>query len=124
MVHIVWAVPCRVPCREGDIMLSQIMEDLLWQYLQKGDLTGFINAVYMNIMGEAWFVIPYFTIFALLYVKTESLAYCAIVWILLSGVLLYAFPAEAATVAGLFLVLAVGVILFRVAMHFFSRLSI
>jgi hypothetical protein len=105
-------------------MLLTVMEDLLWQYLQNGDLIGFINAVYQSIMGEAWFIIPYFAIFALLYVKTESLSYCAIVWILLSSVLLYAFPAEAGTVAGLFLVLAVGIILFRVAMHFFTRISI
>jgi len=105
-------------------MMLQVMEDLLWQYLQRGDLIGFINAVYLNIIGEAWFIIPYFTVFALLYIKTESLAYCAIVWILLSSTLLYAFPAEAGTVAGLFLVLAIAVILYRVAMHFFTRISI
>jgi hypothetical protein len=101
-----------------------VMDDLLWQYLLNGDFTGFINAVFLSIMGEAWYVIPYFCLFTLLYIKTESLAYCAIVWILLSGVLLYAFPSTAATVAGFFLVLAIAVILYRVAMHFYSRITI
>lgn len=88
---------------------------MLDQYLMQGDLIGFINAVYLNLLGEAWYIIPYFIIFALCYIKTESLEYCAILWILLSGVLLYTFPTQAATVGALFLILGIAIILYRLA---------
>jgi hypothetical protein len=92
-----------------------VLEDLLSQYLLNGDLGGFINAVYLSILGEAWYVIPYFILFTLIYIKTESLEYCAILWILLSGLLLYTVPAQAATVGALFLVLGIAIILYRLA---------
>jgi hypothetical protein len=95
--------------------MISVLDDLLSQYLMQGDLIGFINAVYLNIMGEAWYIIPYFIIFALTFIKTESLEYCAILWILLSGVLLYAFPTQAGTVGALFLILGIAIILYRLA---------
>jgi hypothetical protein len=99
--------------------MISVLDDLLSQYLLKGDLIGFVNAVYLNIMGEAWYIIPYFIIFALTFIKTESLEYCAILWILLSGVLLYVFPTQAATVGAMFLILGIAIILYRLASHVF-----
>lgn len=91
------------------------MSDLLSQYLMQGDFIGFINAVYMSILGELWFAIPLLILFVPLYIKTESLEFCAILWILIGGLLIAMLPAMAATTGTLLLVLGLAVLLYRLA---------
>jgi len=89
--------------------------DLLTQYLMQGDFFGFINAVYLSILGELWFAIPLMILFVPLYIKTESLEFCAILWILIGGSLIAILPAMAATTGTLLLVLGLAVLLYRLA---------
>ena len=91
------------------------MSDLLSQYLMQGDFIGFINAVYMSILGELWFAIPLLILFVPLYIKTERLEFCAILWILIGGLLIAMLPAMAATTSTLLLVLGLAVLLYRLA---------
>ena len=91
------------------------MSDLLSQYLMQGDFIGFINAVYTSILGELWFAIPLLILFVPLYIKTESLEFCAILWILIGGLLIAMLPAMAATTGTLLLVLGLAVLLYRLA---------
>lgn len=93
------------------------MADLLSQYLLKGDLIGFINAVYTSLIGELWFAIPLMIIFIPLYIKTRSIAYCALLWMLLGGILIGLLPAQAATVGSIFVILGVAIILFKLVSH-------
>jgi len=81
----------------------------------QGDFIGFINAVYMSILGELWFAIPLLILFVPLYIKTESLEFCAILWILIGGLLIAMLPAMAATTGTLLLVLGLAVLLYRLA---------
>jgi len=91
------------------------MSDLLTQYLMQGDFIGFINAVYVSILGELWFAIPLMILFIPLYIKTESLEFCAILWVLIGGSLIAMLPAMAATTGTLLLVLGLSVLLYRLA---------
>ena len=89
------------------------LTDLLGQYLAKGDLIGFINAVYTNLIGEFWFAIPLLFITLPLYLKTGSLEFVAIVWMLTGSALIAILPAMASTVGTIFLVLGIGILLYR-----------
>lgn len=88
------------------------MSDLL-SYLLQGNLLGFVNAVYTSILGELWFAIPLMLLFIPLYIKTESIEFCAILWVLLGGILVGLLPGIASTTGTLLLVLGIAAILYR-----------
>ena len=92
-----------------------VLTDLFEQYLFKGDFFGFIDGVYLSIIGRMWYVFPLLFIFVPLYIKTQSLEFCAILWILVGGALIALLPAQAATVGTLFLVLGIAVLLYKLA---------
>ncbi|MEM4454454.1 MAG: LamG domain-containing protein [Thermofilaceae archaeon] len=85
----------------------------LWQYLFAGDVPGFTVAVWTLLMRQVFWVIPYFAVFILVYIKTESLEYCAILFTLLSGFFLLSMPAEVGAVAWIFLAVALGYLLYK-----------
>lgn len=86
--------------------------DLL-QYLLNGDLFGFVDAVYFNLLGEIWYAIPLLLIFLPIYIKTESIEFCAILWVLIGSLLISLLPALAATTGTVLLVLGLGILLYR-----------
>ena len=95
------------------------MSDLLSQYIMNGDLIGFINAVYTSLIGEIWYAIPLAIIFIPLYIKTGSLTFCSIMWILLGGVLVGLLPARAAAAGTVFIILGIAVLLYKLASRAF-----
>ena len=99
-------------------MLS-VFSDLLSQYLMNGDLIGFINAVYTSLLGEIWYAIPLAIIFIPLYIKTGSLTFCSIMWILLGSLLVGLLPARAATVGTTFIILGIAVLLYKLVSRAF-----
>lgn len=95
----------------------------LWPYIVVGDLIGLVIAVYATTMG-AFFFAALLLIFSLpLYIRTQSLTYCVIVWVVCSGLVLtlvpLSLPATVLHVISIFIVLAVGGILYTL----FGRLN-
>lgn len=88
--------------------------------LESDDYIGFAISTYTSLVGEAFWIFPYLIIFVPLYIKTESIEYCGIVFILLSSFFLTVFPAEVGTVAAVFLVIGVGLLFYRIAAQAFK----
>ena len=82
-------------------------------YLMSGDLFGFADAVYSGLVGELWLLIPLLILFVPLYIKTESLEFCGILWMLLGGLLIGFLPARATAVGTVLLVLGIAAVLYR-----------
>lgn len=91
---------------------------LLWQYVVVGDLVGLVTAVYTMQMGEYFYASLMLLLTVPLYIRTQSLTFCVLLWIICSGLLLAFVPLMVQKIVGLFMVLAVGGVLFML----FSRL--
>lgn len=92
--------------------------DLIRQYLQKGDIIGFINAVFTLTIGEFWYVFPLMFIFIPLYIKTGSLEYVVVLWILIGGILTAMLPAPAMQITAILTVLGIAFILYRLVRRY------
>ena len=86
---------------------------LLNQYFAAGDFMGFILAIYANVMGELILGVIVLIITIPLYLRTESLAYVSVVWILLGGAFVYLFPAGTFKLAYILVALGVGGLLYK-----------
>ena len=69
-------------------LIIQVAADLLDQYLQGGDLVGFIIAVYTSLIGEIFFGLIILIVSIPLYLRTQSVMYCSILWITVSSLLI------------------------------------
>jgi hypothetical protein len=90
----------------------------LWQFLFAGDFVGLVVAVYTTKMGEYFFAALMLLLGVPLYIRTQSLTFVVLLWVLCSGLLLAFVPLMVSKIVGLFIILAVGGILFML----FSRL--
>jgi len=89
------------------------MSDAIIDLLSRGDLIAALIRIYTSVMGEApFYALLLLTVSATLYIRTQSLAFVAAVWLLLWGVLLPVLPASARNFAVLMMVLAVGALLY------------
>ena len=86
---------------------------LMKQYLRVGNLVGFVTAIYVNLIGEAFFGILILIISVPLYLRTQSFAYVSILWILLSGTLVYVLPLGTVKIVWIFLILGIGGLLYK-----------
>jgi len=85
---------------------------LLLTYLQAGDYLGFIIACYTTRIGQLAYVIIVLMFTVPLALRTQSITYVAIVWIILGGVFQAAVPLIGpATV--IFEILGIGALIFR-----------
>jgi len=89
------------------------MDDLLSQYLLKGDLIGFIIALYTSVMGEVFFAFILLGISVPLYIRTQSLAYVTVVWIILGALLEAIIPTTGLSLGKILMVLGVAAILYQ-----------
>lgn len=90
---------------DGDI-------DLLLQYLLAGDLLGFIVACYTTRIGQVFYALIALIITVPLAIRTQSITYVAIIWILLGGLFQAAMPVIS-PVAVFLIILGVGSLLYR-----------
>ena len=71
------------------------MAGVLWEKLLEGDLLGFLVSCYTTMLGNPDIFYGLLTMITtgVLYIRTQSLLYVSIVWILLGGILIVAMPA-------------------------------
>jgi len=79
------------------------------------DFTGFITETYSGLIGELWLTIPLLIIFVPLYIKTESIEFCAILWVLAGSILIVTLSEVAFTTGSILLMLGIAIILYRLA---------
>lgn len=86
--------------------------DLLTQYLLAGDLFGFIVACYTTRIGQVFYAILALMVTIPLALRTQSITYVAIIWILIGGLFQVAMPVVS-PVAVLLIILGVGSLFYR-----------
>lgn len=94
------------------------MDTTLWQYVISGDLLGLVVAVYISRMRGIFYGVVLLLMSVPIYIRTQSLTYCLILWVLCSGLLFYFMPIVSQSIIGLFAVLTLGGLIFML----FSRL--
>jgi hypothetical protein len=87
-------------------------------YLLSGDIFGFFMAVYAQSFGsvDVFFGVVAMLIVVPLYIRTKSLAFLSIAWILLGSLFLVAMPLVSG-MAVMFLVFGVASLLYMVFMR-------
>ena len=91
-----------------------IATDLLSTYLMKGDLIGFLMALYTSTMGDLFYGLLVVAFTIPLWIKTGSFIYVAAIWMLIGFTLEALIPSPALSLGKVLLVLAVAAILFKV----------
>ncbi len=86
--------------------------DLLTQYLLAGDLLGFLVACYTTRIGQVFYAIVALIITVPLAIRTQSITYVAIIWVILGGLFQAAMPVVS-PVAVFLIILGVGSLLYK-----------
>lgn len=89
--------------------------DLITSWLQSGDITGFLIAVYTSELGGLFYVTFLMMISIPLYLKYGAIP-TAIIWVLFWGGMEIAVPAVALDIGLIMLGLSIGFLLFSVYM--------
>lgn len=89
------------------------MDDFLTQYLFQGDLVGFIIAVWTSSMGQMFYGMLIAILTVPLYMRTQSLTYVSILWLLSWGILQTMLPLAVWNIGHVFLILGTGGLLFK-----------
>jgi len=87
--------------------------DPLIQHLQQGNLLAFITGLYTRVLGTLFYVILILLVSVPLYIKTQSLAYLCILWILLGGVLVALVPIEGFQIGWILIIIGIAGLLYR-----------
>jgi len=85
----------------------------LTTYLKNGDLIGFIVSPYTNLMGDMFWALIVLIISFPIYMKTGSLSYVAVMWLLLGSALGSLIPASANRIAWILIGLGVSIIFYK-----------
>lgn len=80
--------------------------------LLSGDVTGFVFSIYSGVLGQYATGIMLLTIFAIIYIRTNSIVYGVIMWILVGGALATWLPTGGLNVAQLFVAMGIGGLLY------------
>lgn len=86
--------------------------NLLLQYLLHGDMIGLVIAVYTSTMGEWFFGAVMLIVSVPLYIRTQSVTYCVVLWLVCSGMLMVIVPFQFQKVISLFIILTVAGIIY------------
>lgn len=93
------------------LIYSQL--DPKWQYLRLGDLIGLILAIFTERIG-AWFYVLLSLLFAVpLYIRTQSIIYVAVTWLIYYSVCAVMLPIEVAYVSYIFIGLSCFALLYK-----------
>jgi len=87
--------------------------ELMNQYLKTGNLVGFVFAIYSSLIGDLIFGIIILIISIPLYLRTQSLAYVALLWLLLGSMFAFLIPIPARMTGYVFMILGVAGILYK-----------
>jgi len=85
----------------------------LLQYLLNGDLIGFINAIYISLIGELFYGLIVLMVTVPIYIRTQSLGYVCIVWLLVGALLQVVLPVATFNIGWVFIVLGLAGILWK-----------
>jgi hypothetical protein len=86
---------------------------LLGTYLLEGNFFGFIIGVYTTRIGQLFYGLFIFFLSLPLYLRTQSILYCAVLWLLLGGLFIVAVPIIS-PIAVLFVIFGVTALIYRV----------
>jgi hypothetical protein len=87
--------------------------DLMNTYLKNQNFVGFLVAIYTSIMGELFYGMLILIITIPLYLRTQSLIYCAIVWLVLGSFFAAILPVSASHIAYFFIAISLTSILYK-----------
>lgn len=87
--------------------------DLMNIYLKNKNFVGFLVAIYTSIMGELFYGMLILIITIPLYLRTQSLIYCAIVWLVLGSFFAAILPVSASHIAYFFIAISLTSILYK-----------
>lgn len=65
--------------------INVVTDNLLIQYLLSGDFIGFITACYTSKIGQGFYALVLLVVFGVMYNRTQSIALCSIMWLLLGS---------------------------------------
>jgi len=91
------------------------MADLLTTWLQTGDISGFLIAIYTSEVGPLFYAFVLMMISTPVYLKYGAIA-TAIIWVLFWGTLEIAMPAIALDIGIIMLGLSIGFLIFSIYM--------
>lgn len=86
--------------------------DLLMTYLVEGNLLGFIVACYTSRIGQFFWMIIILMFTVPLALRTNSIVYVAVVWLVLAGVFQAVIP-MISPVAVIFVIMAITGLIYR-----------
>jgi len=87
--------------------------DLMNTYLKNKNFVGFIVAIYSSTLGELFYGMLILIITLPIYLRTQSLIYCAIVWLVLGSFFAAILPVSASHVAYFFIAISLTSILYK-----------
>ena len=82
--------------------------DALWNFLLNMDILGFVQAIFIGTVGELFYGILALTLLLIVYGRTKSITYVAIIWVFLGTLLLPMIPAAGWGIGAVLLYLSLG----------------
>jgi len=88
------------------------VSDAIMDLLLQGDFIRAVVEIYTSVMGQAFYAAVLLALSVPLYIRTQSLAFVAAVWLLVWGVLQVVMPAPAVNFGVFMMALAAGVLIY------------
>lgn len=82
--------------------------------LENGDLSGFVLGTYTDIIGDFFWALVFLGCLTPIYIRTQSIGYMAILWVILGSLLELVVPAAGASLGKILLILGLAVVLYRI----------
>jgi len=82
------------------------------QYFMSGNLIGFIESIYINLVGYTFYLLPLLGIGIVVWIRTQSAMFVAFLWVASGGSLWAILPPEAKMLGFWFMVLGTTVAIF------------
>lgn len=108
----IYPTPTPTPYFPVTISLPNLISNLI-AYLEAGDLLGFLVACYTSVIGQLFYVILILCFTVPLALRTQSITYVSIVWLICGAVMIPAVPLISPA-SVLLLILGVGGLIYRV----------
>ncbi len=96
-----------------NVLSSLMNQTIVDGYISTGNYIGLFVAPYALLLGDMFGGVCIFAIMLPLYMRTQSLNYCLIVWVLLSAALTAALPLSTFRLAYVFLIIGVAGLLYK-----------
>jgi len=90
-----------------------VFDNLIEQYLLNNDLIGFIIAIYTSVLGQLFYGVLVMIITVPLYMRTQSLSYVTILWILMGTLIETVLPIAVFNIGHVLIVLGIAGLLYK-----------